>query len=325
MPIWIWLSFLVFIIFMLAIDLGLFHKKAHVVSTKEALTWTSVWVTLSLSFNVLVFFMYEYHWFGIGTQPGFESSGQEAALKYITGYLVEYSLSMDNIFVMVMISSYFLIPAVNQHTLLFWGVLGAVVLRGIMIVLGTALIAKFNWIFYVFGIILIISALKMLFMDEKELDPGKNPLINLAKKFFPITVKLDGSKFFIKKKGKWHMTPMFLALIVVETTDLIFAVDSIPAIFAITTDPFIVFTSNIFAILGLRSLYFALANMLNRFQYLKYSLVALLAFIGMKMLVVQFIHIPILLSLGIIVAILALGIVVSLIKSMPQDSDSTTE
>lgn len=319
MSIWVWIFFLVFIICLLAIDLGVFHRKAHSVSVREALCWTCVWVTLSLLFNFLLFYMYREHWFGIGLHSGGESTAHEAALKFFTGYLVEYSLSMDNIFVIALICGYFAIPKASQHTVLFWGILGAIVLRGTMILLGTALVIKFTWIFYVFGILLIFSAVKMLFMDSDNPEPDKNPVMKLARKFYPVTQEFRGNRFFIIKNGKKAMTPLFLALIVIETTDLVFAIDSIPAIFAITTDPFIVFSSNIFAILGLRSLYFVLSGMMDKFAYLKYSLVMLLAFVGVKMLLHKLIHIPALFSLGIILTILLAGIFFSVRKNQKLD------
>ena len=308
---WIWSGFIGLIIILLTFDLGVFHKRAHVIQIKEALYWTAFWITLALIFNVLIYWIYENHWFGMGTLDIHEVNGKEAALKFFTGYILEKSLSLDNIFVIAMIFSYFKVPAQYQHRLLFWGILGAILLRGIMIVVGVALIQKFIWMVYVFGFFLIITAIKILVTRHDNLEPEKNPLVRLARKFLPVTDQLHGMHFFIKSNGRRMATPLFLVLIVVESSDVLFAVDSIPAIFAVTTDPFIVFTSNIFAILGLRSLYFALAAIIDKFRYLKVSLVYILVYVGVKMILSHHYPIPVFVSLSIILAILVVGIIAS--------------
>lgn len=305
----VWAGFLVMILGILALDLGVLNKKDHVIGFREALKWTTIWVTVSLAFDVAVYFLYENHVGGLGAGP-VPLDGTTAALLYLTGYLVEYSLSVDNIFVIALIISAFRVPRLYQHRVLFWGILGALVLRGAMIGAGTALLKSFTWMIYVFGGILILSALKMLLdKDDEEKDPTQHPLVKLAKRLYPVSNKMSGNDFFtILPDGRKAMTPLFLVLILVEATDVLFAVDSIPAVFAVTTDPFLVFTSNVFAILGLRSLYFALAGMLGRFHHLKHALVALMAFIGVKMLLSHQYHMPPAVSLGVIFAILAAGV-----------------
>jgi len=312
----IWAGFLFFVFAMLALDLGVFHRKSHVVSLKEALAWSGVWIALGLSFSIFIYFGYEQHWLGLGnlvdSADGTINNGRAAAFKYLTGYVVEKSLSVDNIFVIAMIFSFFAVPALYQHQVLFWGVLGAVLLRGVMIGIGAALISQFHWILYLFGLFLIFTAIKMLFMNNEEMDPDKNILLKWTRKLIPVTSRYHGEHFLVTAgspasyksatpgapvlpdpivdqvaPGTKMLTPLALALIMVETTDLIFAVDSIPAIFAITADPFLVFTSNIFAILGLRSLYFALSGMMNSFKYLKPALALVLLVVGLKMLTVQ--------------------------------------
>jgi tellurite resistance protein TerC len=314
--IWIWSGFIGFVLLMLALDLGIFHRHAHVVSIREALTWSAVWILLGLAFSVFIYYGYEEHWFGLGNAPdavdGFINDGKTAAVKYLTGYIVEKSLSVDNIFVIVMIFGFFAIPSLYQHRVLFWGILGALVMRGIMIGIGAKLIAEFHWILLLFGAFLIITGIKMLLLKNEATDLNQNALVRLAKKWFPVTSRLHGEHFVVRagsaasqeaalpgeealaddavaktRPGAWMLTPLALALIVVETTDLIFAVDSIPAIFAITADPFLVFTSNVFAILGLRSLYFALAGLMDKFRYLKISLALILIFVGVKMLAAE--------------------------------------
>lgn len=312
---WIWLGFIGFVLLMLALDLGVFHRKAHVVGIKEALGWSAVWVTMGLLFAVFVYFGYENRWFGLGTTPdgvdGALNDGAAAAVKYLTGYVVEKSLSVDNVFVIAMIFGAFAVPAMYQHRVLFWGILGALVMRGVMIAIGAKLIADFHWILYVFGVFLIATAVKMLLVKEHR-DPADNAIVKLTRKLMPITDRFHGQRFFVRagsdashaapvpgaavevdaavdrmerlRPGALMATPLFLVLLLVEFTDLIFAVDSIPAIFAITADPFLVFTSNVFAILGLRSLYFALAGVMDKFRYLKVSLAAVLALVGVKML-----------------------------------------
>ncbi len=292
MEIVLWLAFLVIVIGLLALDLGVLNRKAHVISTPEALGWTAIWVILALVFNVAVYYLYEHHLLGIGAELGHELNGRQAALLFFTGYLVEKSLSLDNIFVIALIFAYFRVPAMYQHRVLFWGILGALVLRGAMILAGAALIRRFDWIIYVFGALLILTAVKMLVARHDNLEPNKNPLVKLARRLYPVSPDFEGSRFFTRLEGRRAVTPLFLVLLVVESSDVLFAVDSIPAIFAVTTDPFIVFTSNVFAILGLRSLYFVLAGIMDKFRYLKMSLVFLLAYIGVKMLLSHHYPIP---------------------------------
>jgi tellurite resistance protein TerC len=315
----IWAGFVTFVLLLLALDLGVFHRKAHVVSVKEALGWSVVWVALALAFSVFVYHGYEHHWMGLGSTPdvidrsaefpgGRVNDGRSAVVKYLTGYVVEKSLSVDNVFVIAMIFGFLAVPPMYQHRVLFWGILGALAMRGVMIGLGARLIAEFSWILYVFGVFLILTAVKMLLVKEST-DPNSSWPVRLTRRFFPVTERFHGEHFFVRagsaasheaptpgapeqsdsvvekaKPGTWLLTPLALALIIVEATDLVFAVDSIPAIFAITADPFLVFTSNVFAILGLRSLYFALAGAIEAFRYLKVSLAVVLALVGVKML-----------------------------------------
>ena len=306
----IWIGFITLVFFLLALDLGVFNRNPHTITTKEALGWTSVWVSLSLLFSVFVYFAYQNGWVN---NP--ESlTARDAVLKYLTGYLVEQSLSMDNIFVIAMIFTYFSIPQKYQHRVLFWGILGALLFRGVMIFLGVVLIQRFAWLTYVFGGFLLYSAYKM-WSSEEAVHPQKNPVIKYVSRLIPVTKEFDGEQFFVKRKHITAATPLFVALMVVETTDIMFAFDSIPAIFAITTDPFLVFTSNIFAILGLRSLYFVLASILDRFKYLQHALVFILAYVGVKMLLVHQIHIPEWMSLAVIFVSLTAGVLVSLYKA----------
>ncbi|WP_373553109.1 TerC family protein [Haliscomenobacter sp.] len=313
----IWIGFLVLVAALLALDLGVFNKDAHTISAKEAFRWTGVWVSFSLLFSIFIYFAYENHWVH---ENGAPYSGQKAVITYLTGYLVEQSLSIDNIFVIAVIFAYFRIPQKYQHRVLFWGIIGAVLFRGIMIVIGAALLHRFSWVTYIFGGILLYTAYRMLRQGshDEEVEVDKNPLVALAKRFFPVTDRFHDQKFFVKVGGVTAATPLFIALLVVETTDVLFAFDSIPAIFAITTDPFLVFTSNIFAILGLRSLYFVLASMLDKFQYLRYSLVVILAFVGIKMFLVHYIDLPEWLSLAVIALSLAGGILPSLPEVLRQ-------
>ncbi len=296
---WLWIGFNVFVLAMLALDLGVFHKKCHVVTFKESMAWTVVWIGLALIFNLWIW----------------QHFGSQKALEFFTGYVIEKSLSVDNVFVFALLFSYFAVPAIYQHKVLFWGVLGALVMRAGMIVLGAALITKFAWIIYVFGAFLILTGLKMIFKKEEEIHPENNPVVKWFKKLMPVTPDYRGDRFFVRENGVLMATPLFVVLILVEISDLIFAVDSIPAIFAVTTDPFIVYTSNVFAILGLRSLYFALAGVMDKFHYLKLGLGVVLTFVGVKMLLA---HTPwkidTLLSLGVIVAILATSVACSLLK-----------
>ncbi len=287
-------GFLLLVVFFLALDLGVFHKHAHVVSLREAMTWSVIWVACALLFSMFVYFGYENHWLDLGKdvpvlgQAGATATvdGYTAVNQYLTGYVVEKSLSMDNVFVIALLFTYFSIPPMYQHRVLFWGILGALIMRGIMIFLGAALVARFDWILILFGAFLVFTALKMALI-ESEVEPAKNPVLRIAKRLYPTTDKFDGQRFFTKIDGVRHMTPLMLALIMVEFTDVIFAVDSIPAIFAITADPFIVFTSNIFAILGLRALYFALAALIRKFRYLKPALIIILSFVGVKLLLLS--------------------------------------
>ena len=305
----IWIAFGILILLLLALDLGVLNKDAHVPSTKEALGWTSIWVTLALSFSAFVYFAYENNWIDNINAL----SGKDAVIKYLTGYLVEQSLSMDNIFVIALIFGYFRIPPKYQHRVLFWGILGAVVFRGLMIGVGAVLIQEFSWIIYAFGILLLWSAWKMLKSGDEPIDLKNNSTIKLVRRFFPVTTHMDGENFFIKRMKIRAATPLFVALMVVETTDVMFAFDSIPAIFAITTDPFIVFTSNIFAILGLRSLYFVLASVMDKFKYLKPALVFILFFVGVKMLLSHHIHLPEWASLAVVILALGIGILASIL------------
>ncbi len=265
---WHWLGFIAFVVMCLALDLGVFHRKAHVVQFREALLWTAVWFSLAMLFSI-----------------GLKSlRGEKEALEFLTGYIIELSLSMDNVFIIALIFNYFSIPAVHQHRVLFWGILGALLMRGLMIGAGVALVLWLHWILYLFGAFLLYSGVRMLFV-ETRVHPENNRLVRLARKLFPITPNLHGRRLMVLADGRWALTPLALVLMMVETTDLLFAVDSIPAIFSVTTKPFIIFTSNVFAILGLRSLYFVLAGALNRFRYLKYGLSIVLVFIGIKMLI----------------------------------------
>jgi tellurite resistance protein TerC len=316
MTILFWIGFLALIGCLLALDLGVFHKKDTEPSTKEALRWTLVWVAVGVAFSGFIFGAYNGHWFGIGLDSmGLALlDGKTAAINYLTGYVVEYSLSLDNIFIMAMIFGFFKIPGKYQHRVLFWGILGAIVLRAVMILAGTALVRAFDWTLYVFGAFLVFTAVKMLFKGDDEVDPEHSWIVRQVHKMYPISPNLDGHKFFTRlPDGRKAATRLFLALVFIENTDVVFAVDSIPAIFAVTTDPFLVFTSNIFAIMGLRSLYFALSAMLSKFHLLKFSLVFVLGFVGVKMLIVKWVHIPPVASLAAIVTALALGVVASLL------------
>jgi tellurite resistance protein TerC len=309
---WYWIGFLGLVAVLLALDLGVFHRKAHVIKAREALLWTLFWVALALLFVLAIYFSYERNWLGIDEGLGPIQGGRDAALKYFTGYIIEKSLSLDNIFIIAMIFAYFNVPGQFQHRVLFWGIFGALVMRGIMILAGTALIAKFAWMVYIFGGFLILTAIKMLITRHDTVTPEKNPLVRIARKLYPVTTDYEGTRFFGRVNGARAITPMFLVLLVIESTDVLFAVDSIPAIFAVTTDPFIVFTSNVFAILGLRSLYFALAAMMNRFRYIKMSLVFVLAYVGVKMLLSHHHPIPTWVSLSVIGGMLSVGIAASL-------------
>ena len=291
-----WIGFNVFILAMLALDLGVFHRKSHEISVKEAFLWTGFWILLAFAFNVVVYY----------------TQGTEKAFEFFTGYLIEKSLSVDNIFVIILIFTYFQVPGAQQHKVLFWGILGALVMRGAFIFAGVELIHRFHWLIYIFGGFLVYTGIKILASGEMNIDLGKNPVLKLSRKFFSVTEKFEGDKFFVKRDGKRWATPLFLVLMLVESTDLIFAVDSIPAILAVSDDAFIVYTSNVFAILGLRSLYFALAGIERYFKYLKYGVSAILVFVGIKMAIVDFYKIPIEISLAFIFIALALATLASL-------------
>ena len=335
MELYLWLGFLGIVFVMLALDLGVFNRKAHVMGIRESLGWTAVWIAMALLFNVGVYFIYQYDLGGIAEHyhNGVAVGGKTAAIEYLTGYLVEKSLSLDNIFVMSLIFSYFAIPPIYQHRVLFWGILGALILRGVMIFLGAELLEKFDWMIYFFAGMLFVTAVKMLLADSEEIDPDENPAVKMARKILPVSSGINGEHFFCRENGVLMMTPLFLALLVIETSDVIFAVDSIPAIFGITHDPFLVFTSNIFALLGLRSLYFALAAMMTKFQYLKYSLIVILLFVSFKMcaggVFKDYIEAKNLkdvmtwISLGVIVLAMGVGILASLYAA-PKEPEAVT-
>jgi tellurite resistance protein TerC len=350
--IWIWAAFIAFVLLMLALDLGVFHRKVHVVTVKEALGWSAVWLALGVAFAVFVYFSYEAQWFGLGAAvdavDGLPNDGSTATEKYLTGYIVEKSLSVDNIFVIAMIFSFFAVPPLYQHRVLFWGILGALLLRGAMIAIGAKLIAEFHWVLYLFAVFLILTAIKMLFLKTEDTDPNKNVVVRLTRRLFPVTARFHGEHFVVRagapasyeseipgapadldevveaaRPGTLLLTPLALALVVVETTDAIFAVDSIPAVFAITSDPLLVFTSNVFAILGLRSLYFALSGMVKRFRYLKVSLALVLMVVGVKMLLAEWLKLALgrhfnLYLLTVVLSILAAGVAASIVAERRQ-------
>jgi tellurite resistance protein TerC len=301
-----WVAFNVFVLVMLAVDLGVVHRRAHEVALKEALVWSGIWIALALLFALGV-----YTW-----------DGPQPALEFLTGYLIEKSLSVDNIFVFVLIFSYFKVPMRYQHTVLFWGILGALVMRAIFIFAGIALLQRLHWILYVFGALLILTGIKMVTEKDKEIHPDKNPLLKLFRRLVPVTEDYHADHFFVKQAGHYAATPLFLVLLVVEMTDVIFAVDSIPAILSITTDPFLVYTSNVFAILGLRALYFALAGVVRLFHYLHYGLSAILIFVGVKMLLTDVYKLPVGVALGVIAGLLLMAIIASLMR--PQQRDGVT-
>lgn len=298
---------------MLAFDLGVLNREAKVISPARALRWTGFCIFLALVFNVIVYFLYEYDWVAVGRVGSM--SGRDAALQYFTAWVVEQSLSLDNVFVIAIIFSYFKIPREYQHRVLFWGIMGALIMRGVMIALGAALIANFTWIHYVFGGLLIYAAIKLLTVKEDSVDPTHNILFRIATSLYPVSKQLDGERFFTSINGKRAITPLFLVLLVIESTDVLFAVDSIPAVFAITEDPFLVFTSNIFAILNLRSLYFALAALMDKFDYLKVGLVFILFFVGLKMILAHSLPIPTEITFIVIVGVLFSSIGVSLMSA----------
>jgi len=302
-----WVAFNVFVLVMLAVDLGVLHRRAHEVTLKEALVWTGIWIALALLFALGV-----YSWYG--PQP---------ALEFLTGYLIEKSLSVDNIFVFVLIFSYFKVPARYQHTVLFWGILGALVMRALFIFAGIALLQRLHWIIYVFGALLILTGIKMATEKDKEIHPDKNPVLKLFRRLVPVTEDYHADRFLVKQVGHYAATPLFIVLLVVETTDIIFAVDSIPAILGITMDPFIVYTSNVFAILGLRALYFALAGVMRLFHHLHYGLSAILVFVGAKMLLADVYKLPVGVTLGVIAGILLLAVIASVIRPHQRDVVTT--
>lgn len=360
--IWMYIGFVCLILLLLALDLGVFHRKAHAVSIREALGWSSLWITLGLAFTAFIYIGYDRHWLGLGlthdrmtTVPQaveglgvVYNDGYSAAVKYVTGYLVEKSLAVDNIFVIALIFAFFGVPAIYQHRVLFWGIVGALLMRGIMIAVGAQLLREFAWIIYIFGGFLIVTGAKMLLARTEHLDPNKNWVVRITRRLIPVTERFHGHHFLVRsgsqacrepavpgeavmldrvvesaKPGVLLATPLFLALVMIETTDLVFAVDSIPAIFAVTADPFLVFTSNVFAILGLRSLYFALAGMMDRFRYLKVSLAFVLIIVGVKMMIhgwlKQILGQQFNLYLLVVVAIVLLaGVAASLIRSGPR-------
>lgn len=302
----LWIAFNLFVLAMLALDLGVFHRKSHEVSIREALTWTCVWITLAMLFNLFVYYYFD----------------RSKALEFFTGYIIEKSLSVDNIFVIILIFSYFKVPSAYQHKVLFWGILGALVMRVIFILTGVELIHRFHWLIYIFGGFLVYTGIRMLTSGDLKIDPEKNPLVKLARKIMPITPSFEGDRFFVKQDDKTWATPLFLVVILIETTDLIFAVDSIPAILAISDDSFIVYTSNVFAILGLRSLYFALAGIEKYFVYLKYGLSAILVFVGVKMCIADLFKIPIDVSLIIIGFTLMIAMICSRLFSSKKSQEN---
>lgn len=345
--IWMWIGFIAFVLLMLALDLGVFHRQAHVVTVKEAIAWFAVWLALGFAFALFVYFAYDGQWFGLGTVAdavdGLVNDGATATEKYLTGYVVEKSLSVDNIFVIGTIFTFLAVPPLYQHRVLFWGILSALVLRGMMIALGAKLIAEFHWVLYLFAVFLILTAIKMLFLKAEHTDPNKNVVVRLTRRLFPVTSRFHGEHFIVRagtpasyeseipgtpampdeavdkaRPGTLFLTPLALALVMVETMDIIFAVDSIPAIFAITGDPFLVFTSNVFAMLGLRSLYFALAGMVKKFRYLQAALALILMVVGIKMLLAEWLKLALgkhfnLYLLIVVFTILAAGVAASLI------------
>ncbi len=300
--IWLWVGFNALVLVMLALDLGVFHRKAHVVTLREAAAWSAVWVTLSLAFNAGI-------WYFAGRQP---------ALEFLTGYLVEKSLAVDNIFVIALIFSYFAVPAAYQHRVLFWGILGALVMRGAFIAAGSYMLQQWHWVIYVFGAILLVTGIKMALRKDEAIDPEHNPVVRLARRWLPLTSRYDGQRFWTMENGRRVATPLFLVLLLVEFTDLVFAIDSIPAIFAITDDAFIVYTSNVMAILGLRSMYFLLAGVVHKFVYLKFGLSLVLVFVGGKMMLVDVFKVPTVVSLAVIATVIGGSIALSLLRP-PKD------
>jgi tellurite resistance protein TerC len=292
---WMWIAFGAVIAVMLALDLLVFHRRAHEVSAREATIWTIVWIAVSLLFNTGVY----------------AAIGPRTGLEFLTGYIIEKALSVDNLFVFFVLFNYFAVPNYLQHRVLFWGILGAIVIRGLFIFVGTALISAFHWVIYLFGAFLIFTGFKILFGSDEKIEPDKNPALRVARRFLPLTRDYDGQHFVVRRDARWLATPLFLVLVVIEATDIVFAVDSIPAVLAVTTDPFIVLTSNIFAILGLRALYFLVAKIIDRFRYLKFGLGVVLAYVGVKMVIVDWLKIPVEISLMIVVGVLGLSALAS--------------
>ena len=310
---YLWVLFGVVVLGLLALDLGVFHRKSHTVKMREALTWSAVWISLALVFHLFVYY----------------TRGPVPAMEFLTGYLVEEALSVDNLFVFLMIFSYFRVPAEYQHKVLFWGIMGALFMRAGFIIAGIALIQMFHWVIYIFGVFLIITGIKMVTSKDEEINPERNPVLRLFRRIMPVTEHYEKDRFFVRRDVRLFATPLFVVLLMVETTDVIFAVDSIPAILGITTDPFIVYTSNVFAILGLRSIYFALAGLMQIFHYLNYGLCLILVFVGTKMLIAEFYKVPVILALGVIIGVLLLSILASLIwpqkeKEVANDQPNAT-
>lgn len=298
----IWIYFNIFIAVMLMVDLLVFHRKEHEVKIREALLWSAVWIAMALVFNAGI-----YHYWGA-----------EKAMKFLAGYVLEKSLSVDNLFVFLLLFSFFRVPAAYQHTVLFWGIVGALLMRALFIFTGIALIERFHWIIYVFGAILIVTGAKLFAKDDKDVDPEKNIVLRIFRRFMPVTSDYRGKSFFVRENGRLYATPLFVVLLVVETTDVIFAMDSIPAILAISVDPFIVYTSNAFAILGLRALFFALSGLMKMFHYLNYGLGVILIFVGIKMVIAEFFKIPVAVALAVIAAVLAASILLSVLRPQKQ-------
>jgi len=304
--IWLWLGFNIFVLAMLALDLGVFHRKAHALSLKEASIWSVVWITLAMVFNAGLYLF----------------AGPEPALQFFTGYLIEKSLSVDNIFIFVLLFTFFKVPAAYQHRVLYWGILGALIMRGTLIAVGVALIESFHWIIYLFGAFLIFTGIRMGFHKEIEVHPENDLLLKFIRRFVPVTENYEHDRFFVRRTGQVMVTPLLLVLLVIDTTDLIFAVDSIPAVFAVTRDPFLVYTSNIFAILGLRSLYFVFAGIMEKFYYLKLGLSVILTFVGVKMVLADVFSLPTALSLVVIAVVLTIAIVASIVRTRHQAAKS---
>jgi len=304
--IWLWVGFNIFVLAMLALDLGVFHRKAHALSLKEASIWSVVWITLAMVFNAGLYLF----------------AGPEPALQFFTGYLIEKSLSVDNIFIFLLLFTYFKVPAAYQHRVLYWGILGALIMRGTLIAVGVALIESFHWIIYLFGAFLIFTGIRMGFHKEIEVHPENDLLLKFIRRFVPVTENYEHDRFFVRRAGQVMVTPLLLVLLVIDTTDLIFAVDSIPAVFAVTRDPFLVYTSNIFAILGLRSLYFVFADIMGKFYYLKLGLSVILTFVGVKMVLADVFSLPTALSLVVIAVVLTIAIVASIVRTRHQAAKS---